>query len=120
MALTDKQKDCIIFYMGWPAKTLVTDSTHYSKIISDRLNDLSAETEKRVKTMLDKLQAIDDQLDEARCRLTATQVEKVKMDARLEIEELKKERRRCSIELGQFVDIPFMKKTSMGGGNVCV
>ena len=83
MALQDTQKEAIIFYLGWPAKTLVVDSTHYSKIVADRMTNLSEPTEKKVKAILAKLEAIDTQLDEARCRLTANKVaDEVKASSR--------------------------------------
>lgn len=119
MALQDAQKEAIIFYLGWPAKTLVVDSTHYSKITADRMTNLSDVTEKNVKVILAKLDNIDTQLEEARCRLSANKVADIHMDATREINKLKSERRRCAKELSCYLDIAF--KCKIGSqGSVCV
>ena len=119
MALQDKEKEAIIFYLGWPAKTLVVDSTHYSKIISDRMTNLAEVTEKQIRVILGKLELVDKQLDDARCRLQAMQVSDVRMDAEKEIRVLKQERNRCIRELSSYLDIGIV---SRGGtmGSVCV
>lgn len=109
MALQDKEKEAIIYYLGWPAKTLVVDSTHYSKITADRMTNLAEVTEKKTKVILAKLDAIDTQLDDARCRLTANRVSDVYMDARREIEVLRSERKRCTRELSGYLDIRFIR-----------
>lgn len=118
MALQDKEKEAVIFYLGWPAKTLVVDSTHYSKIISDRLTNLAEVTEKKVKAILAKLEGLDTNLEEAQCRLTAVKVADVQMDTRTEIEMLRSERRRCIRELGKYLDIPNYHGGNLG--NVCI
>jgi len=118
MALTDKQKDCVVFYLGWPAKTLVVDSTDYSKIFSDRLTDLSTDSEKRIKGILDKLEDIDKQLDEARCRVSTLKVQDIQLNPE-EIDQLKKERRRCIKELSCFLDLKVVCKSS-SMGNICI
>lgn len=118
MALTDKLKDCIVFYLGWPAKTLVVDSTDYSKIFSDRLTDFSSDSEKRIKGLLEKIEGIDTQLEEARCRASTSKVDDITLNPD-EIMLLKKERNRCIKELSCFLDIKVICKSS-SMGNICI
>lgn len=118
MALTDKQKDCVIFYLGWPAKTLVSGSTDYSKIIVDRLDGLSTDSEKRIKGILEKIEGIDTQLEEARCRASTSKVDNITLNPD-EIRLLKSERNRCKKELSHFLDIS-IKCSGSNMGNIAI
>lgn len=118
MALSDKQKDCIIFYMGYSARTLDDTSTSYSRILAQRLDNFSEESEKRIKGMLTKLESLDAKLEKAQCRVSTVSIDGIKLNAEGEIRSLKKERRRCINELSRFSDIPYVGNANMG--NVCV
>ena len=115
MALSDKQKHRVVFYLGWSGLTLVDGSTQFNSVVNDRLGvpakPLNADIEKIVREILDKLEEIDAQLKQARCRLSAKQVDGIKLNER-EIEMLKKERWRCIRELSDHLDIPVTKSSS--------
>lgn len=120
MALTSQQKTDIVFYLGWSGLTLVSDSSHFSNIISDRIELASTTTEicKIVKRILKKLENLDECLEKAKCRLAASSVDNITMNER-EIEQLLKERKRCIRELSDLLDISVVKSSSRTLG-VCV
>lgn len=116
MALSTQQKADAIFYLGWSAKTLIPGSTDYSKIVADRLETLTPESESTVVLWLDKIRAIDTALDAAICRLTAKRVGDIETNPD-EIRELRKERLRIIRELSDTLDIAVMRS---GGGNMSI
>lgn len=117
MALTAKQKHKIVFYLGWSGLTLVSGSTQYNSVVNDRLGPtLNSEIESLVKVILEKLENVDEKLEEALCRLAASSVDNLEMNPH-EIEMLKKERMRYIRELSDHLDIPITKS---GGVNVTV
>lgn len=118
MALTDKQKNQVLYYLGWPLKTLITDSTHYQKTIADRFENLNTQIEDIVDDLLDKLEEIDKKLEKARCRLSASKVDDITLNKN-EIQMLLKERRRCRNELHRILDIPVLVNDGQMV-NVCV
>jgi len=118
MALSDVQKDCIVFYLGYPARILYPGSTSYSRIFADRLDNFNIESEKRVKALLMKIESLDKKLEAAQCRVSTLEVDGIKFNAEGEIRSLKRERTRCIQELARFIDIP--KIGGMNMGDVCV
>lgn len=120
MALTDKQKHRVIYYLGWSGLTLVEDSTQFNSVVRDRLGTIAKPLndyiESIVKEILDCLEAVDEKLKEAQCRLSASQVDNITMN-KDEILMLKKERRRYIKELSDHLDIPVVKS---GSGSVGV
>ncbi len=116
MALTDAEKNDAMFRLGWDLKVLIPDSTSFSNIIAGRLNNLSAPMENIVRGTLKRLKAIQTQMDEALCRLTATKVDNITLN-KDELSMLKKEFTRYARELSDTVCIPIFRK---GGVNVGV
>jgi hypothetical protein len=116
MSLSATEKADIILALGWPAKTIIENSTDYSKIIVDRLGTLTAPFEVQVRDLLGKISKLDSKLDEASCRLSA----KIVGDITLrddEIYQLKKERKRIVNRLSDLLDIEVL---STGSGGICV
>lgn len=118
MALTDQEKAKIVLHLGWPAKTIITDSTDYSKTFSDRLNGLTSAFETEIRIILDKLLKNDDCLEEARLRLGAKKVGDIETRED-EIFQLKKEKKRLTRQLSDLLDLEIMQSGS-GGIGVCV
>ena len=117
MALTDKQKHQVIYYFGWPGLTLVSGSTHYNSVVNDRLgSDLNSYIENLVKGLLERLEKVDEQIEEARCRLTAESVDNIKLN-KDELAMLRKERIKFIREMADHLDIPILRT---GGGMVSV
>jgi hypothetical protein len=116
MALSDKDKHKVVYYLGWTGTTLIAGNVHYNSVVNDRLIDLNTYIESLTKGLLERLDMIEESLTQARCRLAAASVDNITMNER-EIEHLKKEKRRLIRELSDHLDIPIMKS---GGGNTTV
>lgn len=108
MAFTDTEKNNIVYYLGWPAKTLVESSTHYQHVVNDRMINLSDAAETKTRSLLGELKKIDEKLEEARCRLSATKIGDITTN-KDEIRMLKTERNRVIRELSRLLDIPTVK-----------
>ncbi len=107
MALSDKQKADVIFFLGWPGKTLVVDSTSYSRITAQKLENLGAGIESQVENLLDKLKKNDERLESASDRLAAKRVGDIELNED-ELMILRNERNRLRKLLSQLIDIPLM------------
>lgn len=111
MALTAAQKTKVVQVLGYPAKVLDTGSVLYDKILSDRMENLTTETEGMAVDYLDAIAAIETQMGDAPTRFIAEQVGDIKLNTE-EIGKLRKERKRLAIELGSFLDIPYKGSSS--------
>ena len=115
MALSDKDKQKIVYYLGWSGLTLVEDSTQFNSVVNDRLGTiakpLNSIIEKQARDLLDCLEKVDSQLKEALCRLSASKVDNITLNQD-EIRLLKGERRRYVRELSDHLDIPITKSSS--------
>jgi hypothetical protein len=111
MALTDTEKFKVVYYLGYPAKTLIENSTNYDKIVVDRLNLLGTPVEALVRGLLCKLEKADEQLTKALCRMSTKKIDDIEFRDG-EAEALRKEKRSVAKELGALLDITPI----MGGG----
>ena len=68
MDLTTEVAHKVIFYLGYPAKTIQKDSTHFNGILLQRTQKLTQETKDRV----DELVAL---IDETRTQMDATRAD---------------------------------------------
>ena len=116
--LTAQEKTNIIFYLGWPAKTLIVGSTDYSKIVADRLENLTDEIEINVLRWLEKVVNIDNAREASLCRLAAKRVGDIETNPN-ELYELRKEKTRILNELSDMLDIELMR-SGRGSIGVCV
>jgi len=107
MALSDKQKADVIFFLGWPAKTLIENSTNYNRTTAQLLENLNTVIESQVQHLLEKLRANDTRLEEAQDRLSAKRVGDIELNTN-ELETLKAERNRLRKLLSQLLDIPMV------------
>lgn len=107
MALSDREQRDILFYLGWPLKVLKSNSTHYQKTVVDRMKNLDDDIEAIIRDLLRKLKGIDENLEDARCRLAASKVDDITLN-KDEIAMLNKERKRCRNELHRTIDIPVL------------
>jgi hypothetical protein len=116
MALSDAEKFDVVFRLGWSGKTLIVDSTDYSKIIADRLINLSAPIEAQIRLLLSRLKKVTESIDAAMCRLSAKQVGDITLRDD-ELYQLRREEKRIKKELSALTDVPFL---TGGGTAVCV
>lgn len=119
MALTDQEKTDIIFQLGWPGDTIIQGSTGYNNTITDRVNDLSAPIELRVRGLLARVFKVDAALEAAICRLSAKEVGDIVLRDD-ELYQLRREKKRILRELSDLLDIPIMRQGDGGGISVCV
>lgn len=117
MALTEIEKHTIVRHLGWPAKTLLVNSTHYSNWVVSRLTDLTPEIESLVRDLLSRLIKMDEKLEKAVCRAGISEVDGITFRED-ELRILRNERYRIIKELSQLLDIPI--QNGMGMGNVGV
>lgn len=117
MALTDTQKAEIIFFIGWPGKTLVENSTSFNRIVSDRLNNLTAEIEAQITKIIGRVKKIDDKLMEAVDRFSTKKVGDIEINDK-ERSLLKGERKRYITQISQLVDIEMQASGGINFGVV--
>lgn len=118
MALTADQKHKVIFYLGWSGLTIVTGSTQYNSVVNNRLTEITAEIERIVLGLLERLEMLDSKLDAASCRLSASEVGDIVLNPE-EIRMLRSERKRLIRELSDLLDIPIEKSGGQNVGVVC-
>ena len=107
MALSAVQKQKILLHLGWPSKSLISDSTHYSSQCVSRLTNLTADIESETQSMLTKIDSLDTKLEAASCRLSASKVDDIELNPR-EIEMLRAEKRRIVKMLSEYLDLPIL------------
>jgi hypothetical protein len=119
MALSAQSKADIIFQLGWPAKSLIVGSTDYSKILADRLDNLTTEIENNILDWMDKILALDTAIADAVCRLSAKRVGDIETNPE-ELRELRREKLRLLRELSDMLDIEIMRSGSGVNASICV
>ena len=119
MAFTDTEKAQIVFQLGWPARTIISGSTDYSKIFSDRLNGLGDANEAICRKLLSRLNAIDEKHQGATCRQSAQRVDSIETNPD-EIRMLRKEKIGVLRELSDLLNLEIMRKGSGASVGICV
>lgn len=114
MALTTTEQNKTMQLLGYGGKALQAGSVIYNKILNDRLTDLPTDTESLVRTYLQQVAAIETQMNCAINRLTAVEVQDIKLNPE-ELSALRRERRKIAREIAAHLDIPYIAK---GGGSV--
>jgi hypothetical protein len=112
VALTDGEKIKILRFMGWPAKTTDSTSLSYSKIISDRLSNLSDPILAETRYLLDRIEGLDDRLEAAITRAGVKRIDDIELSGN-EFEVLRKEKNKLIRELGVLLDIAIIGGSSM-------
>lgn len=112
MAFTTQQKQDIVYYLGWPGKTILIDSTHYNSVIAARLINLIPEIEAQATALVDRIKGIDKVLIVSINRASTLEVGDIKINQR-EREELRAERKKILGELSDLLDIDIMKASNV-------
>ena len=105
MALTDQQKYDAIFYLGYASKVLDPGSTHYEKILADRLEGLHAVAESRVISLLAEISAARTKFTASSGRMLVKRVGDIELNTDEHLY-INKEYRRLLDELSSLLDIP--------------
>lgn len=114
MALSEKERNNILYYLGWANQTLTEGKVHYNSVVDDRLTDLTSYAERVIKGILTRLENLDSCLDAAKCRLAATQVDGVTTNPK-ELVMLRNERKKWVRELSDYLDVPIVKSNDSIG-----
>lgn len=88
---SDNEKTTILFYLGWPGKTLKEGSQLFNKVVNDRLNNIPVPVLTRTRKILKGLEAMDERLDCGADRLSASKIDDITMNDD-EMDQLRKER----------------------------
>ena len=126
MAFSNAEKIKILKFLGWPANTINSTSLSYSKIISDRLLNVMTEAEDEVRTLLDRLEAIETSLIDAVDSSGVKKIDEIEFFGAQDgtkLSALRSEKKRVIYELATLLDMAFGPRYSGGVpsmGNVCV
>lgn len=114
MALVDSDKYKIITLLGYPAKTIVTSSTHYNSLVADRLINLNDDIEAIIADKLDEIDEAEAKLTPAVKRAGIRRVGDIEFEqGGTELEIIRKEKRRLLKELATLLDIPYQSSGNM-------
>ncbi len=116
MALNSTEQNKVVQLLGYGGKAIQPGSVIYNKILNDRLNQLTPDTETTIRGYLTQVSAIETQMNAAPQRLIAKKVGDIDINNR-ELEDLRRERRRIAREISSHIDIPLV---GGGGLNVAV
>lgn len=105
MALSREQKTCALLYLGYPAKTLDEDSTHYNKILVDRFEDLTSVAQTKVGELLTEIDEVRTKFGASTGRALVKRVGDIELNTDEHLS-LNKEYKRLLKDLSLFLDIP--------------
>lgn len=109
MVLSATEQANVIFYLGWPGKTLVTGSTHYDSTIANRLINLDVDTESNARSLLTQIGDVRTKYTASTSRMLVRKVGDIELNSG-EHEALGKEYRRLLLDLAYLLDIPLLSK----------
>lgn len=118
MALTDSEKGEAIYFLGYPAKTLVAGSIDYSRRVAERFENLPDHFEVRIRKTMTRLRAVDEKMDDAVNRYAVKDLDGIQLNEN-ERSQLIAERNRLLLQLSHLLDLPPVKKGGLNIG-VCI
>ena len=119
MALDQETKHKIVFFLGYPGKALLTGSTHYNKILNDRMANLNTYIEDEVAAIILKIDATRAKLVTTQDKGNVKQVGDIVFDTDRSRSMVTKEYQRCLKELSCLLDIPMVCKGNSANISVC-
>lgn len=109
---TDNEKTTILFYLGWPGKTLKEGSQLFNRVVNDRLENIPDPVLKRTRTILKGLEAMDERLNCGADRLSASKIDDITMNED-EMDQLRKERFLRIREMSDLLNINIVRTSPM-------
>jgi len=106
VALSFKQKNRIVFLLGYPGKILIADSTHFNRIFADRMENLNREIEDQVVTLLANLEDGRTKLTSSRDKGNVKRIGDIELDTNRTRSLVISDYRRLLRELSNLLDIP--------------
>ena len=113
-----QQRADAVFFLGYPAKVLVPDSTHYNRIIYNRFIDIDQATVDRVDELITLIKETRTKLDNTRDDANVSQVGEIGIDPNLADHYISKQYKRYIRELSATLDVPVRNWTA--GGRIMV
>lgn len=110
MAFTTQEQQDIIYYLGWPGKTILIDSTHYNSVIASRLVNLIPEIENQSRALIVRIKNIDVILVKSLNRASTVKIQDIELNPE-ERHILRAERKKVIWELSDLLDIDVMKSS---------
>ena len=104
--LSTDQMDQVAFYLGYPNKILVDNSTNFNRIFSQRMMNITQGTAKRVAKLLGLISDARASLDESKESAHVQNVDDVSLDTNRAVENIQRQYRRYINELGSTLNIP--------------
>jgi hypothetical protein len=117
MAFTSQQMQDIIYYLGWPGKTILSGSTHYNSVIYSRLINLNADIENQALVLVERIKEIDGVLRKSIHRASTMKLQDIELNPEERLI-LRRERTKILGELSDLLDIDIQK--SGGSGNIAL
>lgn len=113
---SDQQMYDIIYYLGWPGKTILAGSTHYNSVVFSRLINLNTPIVNQANALVVRIKAIDTILIASMVRASTLELEDIKLNPEERLL-LRKERMKIIGELSDLLDIDIQKS---GGSNIAM
>lgn len=123
MALTNLQKLTILQHIGLPLTMMDPTKLDYSKIITDRLNNVDGDIQTLVEDKLTRIDGTEERISKALTRSGVRRIDDIEFfggeGSRTEFDVLRGEKRRLINELADLLNLRgYTRSSSMGG--VCV
>ena len=119
MALDQTTKSKIVFFLGYPGKVLIASSTHYNKIVNDRMENLDAFIEAQVATLITDIETTRAKLVTTQNKGNVKQVGDIVFDTDRSRSMVTKEYQRYLKELSCLLDLPIVCKRNSANISVC-
>ena len=110
--ITAANQNLIVFYLGYPAKVLVPNSTHYNKIIANRMTNLLDATVTTVEGLLTLITETRTKLDATRDDANVTNVGEIALSPDYVDKYIVRQYDRYLKELSSILDIPMRRNTN--------
>ncbi len=119
MSLSSETKHQILFFLGYPGKILIEDSTHFNRIVSNRLENLNIYIENQIEDLLAKIVVNRQNLVNTQVKGNVKSIGDIHLDTTRSRSMVDKEYKRCLKELSCLLDIDIVCKSNGSSINVC-
>lgn len=119
MALSQETKHKIVFFLGYPGKVLIPGTTHFNKIVSNRMDNLNPFIEDQVEKLLEKIEESRTNLESTQKKGNVKSIGDIHLDTSRTRSMVQAEYKRCLKELSCLLDIPMVCKGMSANIHVC-
>ena len=111
MALDQEQKHKIVFLLGYTGKILIPTSTHFNKIVADRMENINDFIQDQVEELLTQIEVARAQMRNTATKGNVKRIDDIELDTTRGSSFVKKEYRRLLRELADTLDITLINST---------